>query len=153
MRVRLSLILSIVITLISLQVSACECVFFTLKHTIPFTDVIITGKFIHGEKLWELSHDNKDASELYYTGSFVVTKVLKGKAHKAGDTLRINSGFTNCSYLYINESDYLLFADSDHGSIKTTICSYSGMLTEEKTKQHLKQTKRILQKGLRTLHS
>ena len=112
------------------------------------TDVIISGKFVQGEKPWELSQDNKGAPVHYYTGLFVVTKVLKGKKIKNGDTLRVTLDFTNCSTLYKIESDYLLFAISDNGGIKTTICSYSGMLNNEKTKQNLKQTRRIIRKRL-----
>lgn len=58
---------------------ACDCVQNTLDHSIKYTRLIITGIFIQGEQIWELSQQKKDAPILYYTGTFVVTQVLKGE--------------------------------------------------------------------------
>jgi hypothetical protein len=142
----LILIWGIVVTSTISQAYGCDCVWNKLEQSIKLTDFIISGRFIQGDNLWELSGTNKNAPTLYYTGRFVVTHVLKGNEVKVGDTLEVVSDYTNCSTLYKNDTNYLLFATVDKRNIKTTICSYSGILDEEKTKKYLKQTKRLLKK-------
>jgi len=102
MKVKFILILiwGIVVTSTVSQAYGCECVGIKLEQSIKLADFIISGKFIQGDKLWELSGTNKNAPILYYTGQFVVTHVLKGNEVKFGDTLEVTSDYTNCSTLY-----------------------------------------------------
>jgi hypothetical protein len=106
------------------------------------------GTFIQGDKLWELSGTNKTAPTLYYTGLFIVTEVLKGNDVRVGDTLPVTSEYSNCSTLYKNKTNYLLFTAVVDKKIKTTICSPSGIFDEGSTKNTLKQTRELV-KGSR----
>ena len=150
MKALLTWILGIAVTVVCTPAHGCSCVHNTLEHSIQFTDAIVSGKFIRGQNLWELSKEGKGAPILYYTGMFVVTEVLKGNNIKVGDTLQETSDFTNCSTLFKQNMNYLLFASSDNRNIKSDICSYSGILEENKTKKTLKQTKRLIRKRLLT---
>lgn len=129
---------------IGIQSFACDCVFQTLPFTVKNSDIIITGKFIHGEKLWELSSASKTAPILYYTGLLVVLKTMKGANIKKGDTLSLSSDFDLCSTLFKVGTKYYLQARLTNGKITTTICSHTGDLGDRETKKNLKMTKKLL---------
>ncbi len=128
------------------KVYACDCVYYKLEQSIKFTDLILAGRFIQGERLWELSEVNKNTPLLYYTGRFVVELVLKGSTVKVGDTLKVTTDHTDCSTLYRNETDYILFAEGQE--VRSSTCSYTRVLSEEDGKKIYKQTKRLLRKRL-----
>ncbi len=139
----------IILTILAItKAKACDCVYYHLEKSISITDFILIGKFIQGEKLWELSEMGHGAATLYYTGKFIVTKVVKGRKLKVGDTLLVSSDFSNCSTLYKNNTNYLLFASFKEGELKTSICSYTGMLDNEDTQKVYKQTTRLMKKRL-----
>ena len=129
---------------------ACDCVYYKLEQSIKFTDLVLVGRFIQGEKVWELSELDKNNPMLYYTGRFVVENVLKGTTIKVGDTLKVTTDHTNCSTLYKNETNYILFIEGQN--IQSSTCSYTRALNNEDGKKIFKQTKRILRKRLLTLH-
>jgi hypothetical protein len=126
------------------QAQACDCVPGKIESAVQLTEAIVLGTFMEGDKRWELSEANKTAPTLFYTGRLVITKVLKGKGINVGDTLQVISDHTNCSTLYKNKANYLLFASVIDKKIKTTICSPSGIVDEESIKNILKQTRHLL---------
>ena len=132
------------------QAYACDCVYYKLEQSIKFTNLVLVGRFIQGEKVWELSELDKNKPVLYYTGRFVVENVLKGTTIKVGDTLKMTTDHTDCSTLYKNETNYILFAEGQ--KIQSSTCSYTRALSNEDGKKIYKQTKRILRKLLPTMH-
>jgi hypothetical protein len=124
--------------------SACDCVAYPLKTSVANTEFIFTGRFIQGQKLWELSAAGKGADILFYKGKIRVDKVLKGNGLKAGDTLILISDYSDCASLYKNDAAYLMFASATDGMYETSYCSYTGILSDKKTKRNLKQARQIL---------
>jgi hypothetical protein len=127
---------------------ACDCVSWKLEQSIKFSNLVLIGKFVEGNKLWELSEISKDAPKLFYTGKFIVKRVLKGSSVKRGDTLQVKSDFTNCSSLYKNRADYVFF--NDGGEVRSITCSYTRELGNGEGDKIHKQTKRLLRKRLLT---
>lgn len=131
---------------ISTKTKACDCVYNKLEKDVLSGSTILTGKFIEGKKLWELSELGHSKPLFYYTGKFVVSKVLKANGIKINDTLIISSDFSDCAMLYKSNTNYLLFATFFDGVLHSDICSYTGILDDNTTKKNYKQTKRILRK-------
>jgi hypothetical protein len=124
---------------------------YKLEQSARFSKSIITGKFVEGRDPWELSTINKGAPMLYYTGTFLVRRVLKGVTMKRGDTLQVTSDFSNCSFLYKSKSDYILFTEGKE--VRSSICSFTRTLNDEEGRKVYKQTKRLKRKRLLTTGS
>jgi len=70
---------------------------------IPSTEIILTGKFISVENNAQplLEGEKEEEDRLFFEGKIIITEVLKGNSYQKGDTLVVNSDFSNCSKYYM----------------------------------------------------
>ena len=124
-------ILTIFIFLLSENIFSCDCPINTIEKTIIETELILRGEFIEVKNNpFPILSNESEKQRLYFEGKIIILEVLKGIGIKAGDTILVESDYSDCSQYYKMSSNYLFFASRFNAGIKSDDCSFTTELID-----------------------
>lgn len=146
--VRISLIIILIISSINISIG-CDCLMTPLENHLEKVNIILRVKAIQildtKEEREDYSNPNfKIEENIGYRAKFKIINNLKGNFNK-GDTININSTFSNCEMKYKISTEYILFLRLDKGEYFMETCSYSQAIkNNRKSKRYYKKILRKL---------
>lgn len=138
-------ILIFIIFLLPKSVFSCDCIENTIEKAINTTELILRGKFVEvNNNPFPLLNNETKADRLYFEGKIIVLEVLKGNGINIGDTVSVESDYSNCSVYYKMNAEYLFFASSFKKGIMSDGCSFTTQLFDLSKDERYNRTINLL---------
>ncbi len=138
------ILVGLLFLLINTVSNACDCVMI-----VPVTAYVPKSDYILVVKARDIHKDGDAEINQYYPGikaQVEVVSVIKGGI-SAGKKLEFAPHeVSNCSFQFLNDHTYLIFAykDGDHFSVYN--CSWSGDITDKRVRNDIKKLKKYMRR-------